>query len=65
MLLSRFNYQYMEEYAYSKTALAVIEKVMKEYARKEMQLIRCNGVKKETSFDLREYNRNYRYRIKR
>ena len=55
----------MEDYVYSKTAMAVIEKVMKEYARKEMCIIKCTGVPTQSTFNLREYNRAYRYRIKR
>lgn len=65
MLSIRNNIRYMEDYIYSKTALAVIEKVMKEYARKEMCIIKCTGVPTQSTFNLREYNKNYRYRIKR
>lgn len=55
----------MEDYVYSKTAMAVIEKVMKEYARKEMCIIKCMGAPAQSTFNLREYNKPYRYRIKR
>lgn len=55
----------MEDYVYSKTAMAVIEKVMKEYARKGMYIIRCTGEPTQSAFNLREYNKVYRYRIKR